>query len=348
VTTNSHGHRIRVCAFPRELPENAFVAQLYGALEAEGFELLAWRWRPTLRRVDIFHVQWPDATVMGRSTPRAALKVLLLLVSTWVFRVRGAKVVQHVHNLGSHDGLHPGLEAWMWRRFLPRVDCFVHMSRSSVDAMAQAWPQVAARRHEVVFHPEYQQVGTLDVPQRDALRDEEGIPRSTTVLLAFGLIRPYKGIEDLIAAFKATTLPDARLVIMGKPFDETYRATLAVAAADDPRITTRFGYVPEDELVRWMAVADVVVMSHRRLTNSGVALRALAAGRLVLAPALGALPEIAEAVGGGWVQLFTPPLHAGHLEAVTAPTTPTPDLSQFRRDVVGKRIAALFADVAAG
>jgi D-inositol-3-phosphate glycosyltransferase len=110
------------------------------------------------------------------------------------------------------------------------------------------------------------------------------------------VIRPYKGLEDAIAAVER--VDGARLLVAGDPMEpvERYRA----AAGD--RAEWRLGYLPESEIDRALAEATVAVFPYRaELDQSGALLRALGAGVPVVAYDVGGLAEPVTAYGAGRV-----------------------------------------------
>ena len=112
------------------------------------------------------------------------------------------------------------------------------------------------------------------------------------VVLSFGLIRPYKGTDLLLRAWKDVTA-HAELWIVGKPrgvdLDE-----LRALADDRVRFVPRF--VTDGELATCFDRAQLAVLPYREIEQSGVLATALAFGTPVLASAVGAFPE-AEAAG---------------------------------------------------
>ncbi|MBJ7348707.1 MAG: glycosyltransferase family 4 protein [Thermoleophilaceae bacterium] len=112
------------------------------------------------------------------------------------------------------------------------------------------------------------------------------------VVLCFGLMRPYKGIDLLIEAFKAVG-PDAELWIVGMPRMplEPLQA-LAAVLGDRVRFVPRF--VVDSELPAYFERADVVVLPYREIDQSGVLFTALAFGKPLLVTRVGGFSEIAD------------------------------------------------------
>jgi glycosyltransferase involved in cell wall biosynthesis len=118
------------------------------------------------------------------------------------------------------------------------------------------------------------------------------------VLVFLGVVRGYKGTDDLVEAFRELPDPAARLLIAGQPRGEGIEARLAAAAAADRRIVLALRHVPDDEIQVWLRAADAVVLPFRDILTSGSAILALSFGRPVIAPALGCLPETVPPTAG--------------------------------------------------
>ena len=106
-------------------------------------------------------------------------------------------------------------------------------------------------------------------------------------MLCFGLIRPYKGIDVLLEAWRG--IDDAELWIVGLP--KTDLAPLRAAAPPGVRFVPRF--VADAELPAFFRRADLVVLPYREIDQSGVLFTALAFGKPLLLSAVGGFPEVA-------------------------------------------------------
>jgi glycosyltransferase involved in cell wall biosynthesis len=108
------------------------------------------------------------------------------------------------------------------------------------------------------------------------------------VVLFFGLLRPYKGLDVLMEAWRG--IEDAELWIVGMP-----RMDVAALRADAPsnvRFVAR--YVDDDELPAYFERADLVVLPYREIEQSGVLFTALAFGKPLLVSDIGGFAELAE------------------------------------------------------
>ncbi|HMD56208.1 MAG TPA: glycosyltransferase, partial [Solirubrobacteraceae bacterium] len=106
------------------------------------------------------------------------------------------------------------------------------------------------------------------------------------VVLFVGLLRPYKGIDLLLEAWRE--VQGAELWIAGLPRMDL--APLCAATPERVRWLTRF--VSDGELHALMARASLAVLPYREIDQSGVAFTALGAGLPLLLSDVGGFPEL--------------------------------------------------------
>jgi glycosyltransferase involved in cell wall biosynthesis len=126
-----------------------------------------------------------------------------------------------------------------------------------------------------------------EVPLPAELREVSG-----PVILAFGLIRPYKGTDVLLEAFRP--IEGAELWVVGMPrmpMDDLRE--LARRATGTVRFVDHF--VTDPEIPAFMRRADLVVLPYRNIEQSGVLYTALAFGRPLVLSSVGGFPEVAAA-----------------------------------------------------
>ncbi len=171
--------------------------------------------------------------------------------------------------------------AELWRELLDRFDRVVVHSESGRDTLADIG--VDLERLRVVPHPVF---------PSDPARTDDG-----RTVLAFGVIRPYKGLGDAIDAVRHAD--DARLLVAGDPLEplDPYRA--AAAGID---VEWRLGYLSPSEVDRAFGDATIAVFPYRpELDQSGALLRALGAGVPAVAYDVGGVAEPVRRYGAGRV-----------------------------------------------
>ncbi len=223
------------------------------------------RYRRAARSADLVHFQWLSVQ---------PLDVHLL--------PRDRPVVLTAHDLLPREPRPGQLSAQ--RRLYDRVDAVVthsHHGRERLVVDLEVEPEKVHVIHHGAFehlvHPEQE----LQLPS--PLEDVE-----SPVVLFFGLLRPYKGLDVLLEAWRG--IGDAELWIVGMP--RMPLGPLRARATPSVRFLSRF--VADAQLPALFRRADLVVLPYREIDQSGVLYTALAFGRPLLLSAVGGFPEVAE------------------------------------------------------
>lgn len=226
------------------------------------------RLRRTLE-ADVAHYQWLtfpglDAYLLPRAKPR------VLTPHGWLRR--------EAWQGGASRGI---------RRVIDRMDAVVALTEYGAEVL-RAEAGADPDRVRVIPH------GALDYLTR--LPQEEALPAELAavadpVILFFGLLRPYKGIEVLLDAFRGVT--GAELWIVGRPLGISLGALreLADRAPGKVRFVSRF--VSDQELPAFFRRADLVALPYRDGEQSGVLFTALAFGKATVLTDVGGLGEVA-------------------------------------------------------
>ena len=152
--------------------------------------------------------------------------------------------------------------------FVKPVDAFITMSEKVLSDL----PQFAAGKPaQFVPHPLYDNFG--EKISKTAARMKLGISNDEKILLFFGFIRNYKGLDILLDAMKLLKdqTSDIKLLIAGefyedrKIYDEQIKR---LNVADSLILKTDF--IPDSEVKYYLCAADVVIQPYRNATQSGV------------------------------------------------------------------------------
>ncbi len=170
------------------------------------------------------------------------------------------------------------------RRLYDAVDAVVVHSEHGRERLVGALGVDAARVH-VIEHGAFEHL--TRVPGAKPLPPELAATTKPVVLF-FGLLRAYKGVEVLLEAWRALQ-PDAELWIVGNPRMDV--AALRESAPPSVRWVSR--YVGDDEVAAYFERADIVVLPYREIDQSGVLFTALAFGSPLLLSAVGGFGEVA-------------------------------------------------------
>jgi glycosyltransferase involved in cell wall biosynthesis len=226
------------------------------------------RYRRAARTADVVHFQWLavqhlDRHLLPRGRSAAAHRPLVLTA----------------HDILPREPRRGQLQAQ--RRLYERFDAIVvhseHGRRRLTDELALDPALVHVIPHGVFEHL----APDAAIARTPPLRAEK------PVVLCFGLMRPYKGIDLLLEAWGE--VDDAELWIAGMPRMDL--SPLRASAPPNVRFFPRF--ITDGELPAYFRAADLVVLPYREIDQSGVLFTALAFGKPLLLSDVGGFPEIA-------------------------------------------------------
>ncbi|THG30802.1 glycosyltransferase [Naasia lichenicola] len=308
-------------SFPGRGPQtNPYLLQLTDSLGSD-VEVMYFSWRTALLgSYDVLHLHWPERLARGSSTAKTFVRRLALMALIARISRRKTPVVRTMHNLATHEA------GDRWERALLRA----------MDARTTAWIRLNP------FTPTPSEVSTVTI-RHGHYRDWYPQPSSSDVIpgriLFFGLIRPYKGVEDLIGAFAALDDPSASLRLAGKPKSAELAGSIAAASLGDHRVSSVLRHLADDELSQEIGASQLVVLPYRAVHNSGAAILALSLGRPVLMPSGETTEWLSEEMGPGWVRTFAGPLTPEILRealAAAAELAGHPDLSRLEWRGIGE------------
>jgi glycosyltransferase involved in cell wall biosynthesis len=259
---------------------------LVGLLRALRLRLLYARAALQLLRLrpDVVHFQ---SVSRGRDLPLVRL-----------LRRLGFRTVYTAHDLLPHDSSHPA-EREALARVYRSVDRLIVHARSNREEMVSEFGADPAKI-QLVAHGSYEFLLPEGRIARAEARRRLGLPAAGQIVLFFGLIKRYKGLEYLIEAFRLVErrVPDAKLAIVGGLFSDAdgygYYRDLLDQVSREKNVWSVVDYVPVEKVGLYLLASDVVALPYTRTYQSGVLLAAYAAGRPVVVTDTGGLPEVVE------------------------------------------------------
>jgi glycosyltransferase involved in cell wall biosynthesis len=271
------------------------------------------RYRRSARAADVVHFQWLSIQALdARLLPEG-----------------------HPRLLTAHDVLprepRPGQLAGQ-RALYERMDAIVVHSAHGAARLRDELGLEAAKVHVI---PHGALTG-LDVPGEAPFAKPD-----RPVVLFFGLLRPYKGVDVLLDAWRRADV-DAELWVVGMPRMDT-------SFIHGPRVRTALRFVTGPELAGAFRAADLVVLPYREIDQSGVLFTALAFGKPILATSVGGFAEVeaaelvppgdADALAAALSALLSDPERLSQLAAASRAAAAGP----YSWDAIARQTLELYA-----
>ncbi len=236
----------------------------------------------------VIHLHWlsPLLTILSwtASPLKAKLRCLLIALDCLKLRMSGKTIVWTIHNKFAHEGFDRNTELFLRKLLVSCVSQIIVHSESAKSRLAEAYNSTTIKRKaKVIFHGNYTGMYPAADTSRDALLTNLGIPVSSTLILCFGMLRKYKGIEKLATIFNTANIPDNfHLLICGKADDQKYADELIAICEQSPQVHLQLGFLSDAELSNWLSAADLVAVPFSDTLTSGSVILAMTEGKALL------------------------------------------------------------------
>ena len=255
-----------------------------------------WYWVPNLFRDLVSLRKWrPDVVIFEWWTGTVLHTYLAIAL---LARLLGASVIVEFHEvLDSGEERIPIARAWVsllgWP-FIRLASAFVIHSEADRGPLEKRY-RLGARPCVVIPHGPLDHHASIQPSDGSAPLARRTAPADTLNLLFFGLIRPYKGLEDLIRAFELFDDQEVQrywLTVVGETWEGwDLPIRLIQSSRHRARITLVNRFVDDDEVIAQFAAADAVVLPYHRSSASSPAHVAMSNGLPLVITAVGGLPE---------------------------------------------------------
>jgi glycosyltransferase involved in cell wall biosynthesis len=254
-------------------------------------------WKSVALRAVQFH---PDVLILPWWVPFWA--PCWWWLSRRIHRATRSRVVFYCHNVLPHEPM-PGVQ-WLSQKALDQGHAFIVQDEPD-RILLEEIIRVQGRPVRIILPPSVKDI-CYSLSDPVEARKTLGLPTEGAVVLFFGFVRPYKGLDILIRAFpKLLELTNAHLLVAGEFWtkQETILYLIDSLQLRD-KVTIVDRYIPNEEVGFFFSAADVVALPYRSGTGSAVAQLALGLNRPVIATRVGGLPEV---VHDGWNGLLVDP-----------------------------------------
>jgi len=234
----------------------------------------------------IFHILWNNKLPVFDRT-------LIMLL----YKLRGKKIVFTAHNVNA--GKRDQRDSWLNRitlrcQYALADHIFVHTQKMK-DELVEEFG-VKPERVTVIPYGINNAVPFTELTGEEA-RGRLGLRKSEKVILYFGAIKQYKGLEYLVAAFqKIAARGDYRLIIAGeqkKGYEEYWRSIRQTIERDPSRekILQKIEFIPDAETEAYFKAADVAALPYVDIFQSGILFMAYNYGLPVIGTDVGSFSE---------------------------------------------------------
>lgn len=202
------------------------------------------------------------------------------------------------HNVFPHERF--PLDRFLTRMVLKRADGYIVQSHLDEKDLLTVKPDA---NYVVTPHPTYNAFKMKNMSRAEA-RELLAVGHDSPMLLFFGFVREYKGLKYLLDALPEVKkrIPDISLWVVGDFGDDkdVYLEQIEKNRIGD-NIRLVEGYVPDQEVEKYFAAADLVVLPYVSATQSGIVQIAYGFDKPVVVTDVGGLPDVVRHKETGYV-----------------------------------------------
>ncbi len=296
----AEGNEVEIFTFTLQYPDFLFPGKTQYSESAEPSDLRISRTMNSIGPVSWFKT--------ARAIEEAGIE--LLVIKFWIplmapclgtiarlARRKGIKVVSILDNVIPHE---PHFwDKWLIRYFTGSADRFIAMSDSVKADCLRFLPKNRQDCVSLSPHPLYDNFG--EAMDKVSARKELGLPTDKTILLFFGFIRDYKGLDLLMKAYAEAIgnesgvkdKEDLLLVVAGEFYNngEQYMQ-LEKTLGLEGKIAWHTNFIPDERVRMYFSAADLIVQPYKSATQSGVTQIAYHFEKPMLVTNVGGLAEI--------------------------------------------------------
>lgn len=238
---------------------------------------------PKRKSVSILHLHWLNPFLRTKNEEWFFLSASRLVVDLLLVKVLGIGVVWTIHNQDVHDSpIKPSSFTRLKWCVLKLANKVVLLNQQDVALLSKKYPFVK----EKIFYIPHGNYKQVYLAQPETFFPDLVKEKPVFTFLFFGLIRYYKGVQELMDAWKVFEKGknDVRLIIAGKFREEAFREEIKneVAQLDSVVLIDRF--IRNEEVHELYTLSDAVTLPFVKINNSGSLILALTFNKPVIAP----------------------------------------------------------------
>lgn len=245
-----------------------------------------WTWWQTARRINRLN---PDLIVLDWWNP--FFGPCHFGISWFLTPALKKRILVITENVISHEGR--WIDKMLTAIGLRQAAAFLCLSQTVESDLQRIRKMRKVYRSELPIYDIYEKQQSAGVPVRSSL----GIPSTAKVILFFGYIRAYKGLDVLIKAFGTVRkrLHDAVLLIVGESYEpiERYRSLIHENGVESATVLVD-RFVANEEVASYYESCDVVALPYREATQSGILNIAYGCLKPVIVTRVGGLSEFVD------------------------------------------------------
>ena len=220
-----------------------------------------------------------------------------------VLRVFNVKLVHTAHDVLPHETKKID---YLLNYFLYKASRQIIVHSSYIKNKLSSIFHISKEKIEIVPHGNFDIYKSNSPLSNDEAKKELSLDTNDNVILFFGFIREYKGLDILLDAYSIVNKinPEIKFIIAGsvatKSLIQVYRNKISTFQSTESLIT-HFNFIPSDKVATYFTAADFVVLPYKDIDHSGIVHMAYSFEVPIIATNVGDFSEVIEEGKSGYL-----------------------------------------------
>ena len=241
-------------------------------------------------KADVIHFHWFEAFIKASSFSKSLIKIFVFLIR--LFFLKGnKKYVWTVHNLVNHEKKNVIIDKVFLFFFIKMIDVFfVHNDFSNKQILKKY--TIDSDRIKIIPHGNYSNDYSGSDQSKNSFRTKiMGVAENKRTFTFLGHIRPYKGVLDLIKAFKNNANTNSQLLICGKVGSKEDLELIDKEIDNAENIIFKPGFVDDSEIESYLKFSDIMIYPYKDILTSGALILGMSMKKTCIASDVGSMSE---------------------------------------------------------
>jgi glycosyltransferase involved in cell wall biosynthesis len=250
----------------------------------------------TNKKYDVIHLHWLHPFFISSNLFNSIFGAVKLVFGLFLAKLRGTRLVWTVHNLENHENINIYLDRVCSQVIFFLSDAVIaHCNQAKFLIQSRFFFSNDCPKISIIPHGDFSNYYPNKISFEES-KTKLGLKEASLTYLFLGVIKPYKGLEEVVNAFQRICLDrkdsSVRLLIVGRvPKEEPLDAKLIKTIESNRKILFKPEFIDDNDIQLYMNASDVVVFPYREILTSGSIIMAMSFAKPCIAPKIGCISE---------------------------------------------------------
>lgn len=280
---------------PASISSHPYLKLLYGGLGVESDIKIYDLKRPIdllkILEADIIHIHWIENYIRSPdSCVKTVFRFIFFLLLILFLKIFGKKTIITLHNVEPHERFYPRIEKLGFSLYIKIIaDAIIVHNRWAKKEVKELY-KINLEKVHIIPHGNFIGYYENEITKSEA-RSKLRIPKNAYVILYFGKIKRYKGLNNLFQVLNELENENFWVLICGKLEEKALRNELLNFKQNFSNCILKLEYISDDEIQIYMNAADIGIIPYEKITTSGTLLLFASFKRTVIVPNLKSIED---------------------------------------------------------